>query len=45
MDIPDLNRIPIDPKPIVTPGLRKQKDNQLRGASRPVKKPTTHLHP
>ena len=34
-----------DPKPIVTPGLRKQKENQLRGTSRPVKKPTTQLHP
>ena len=33
-----------DPKPIVTSGLRKQKENQLRGTSRPVKKPTTQLH-
>ena len=34
-----------NPKPIVTPGLRKQKENQLRGTSRPVKKPTSQLHP
>jgi len=33
-----------DPKPIVIPGLRKQKENQLRGTSRPVKNPTAQLH-